>query len=841
MMDSSLEPAIQRIGREIAALSGGETPTRLDHGWWSGTMLEWGLKDEALKVQLFRFIDVLPALRRDEQVARLFEEYFGGTEAAGGLLGWGLRAATATGLGMTLGAKALRGQVDRMARAFIAGASVSEASARLLDLWKSGRAFTVDLLGEATVSEPEADRYRDRCLEALKALAAAATAWPASPILERDQFGPVPRAHLSVKLSALYSQLDPIDPEGSYRAVAARLRPLFDLAVSLPAAITFDMEQVELKDLTLDIFTRLLSEPAYRRYPHGGLALQAYLKEGARDLDRLLAWAKRRGAPIAIRLVKGAYWDAETVLHRQRGWPVPVFERKEDTDAAYEAMTRTLLAHADLVKPAFGTHNLRTLAHAEAAARAAGLDSAAYEYEMIYGMAEPLQEAVTRLPRRLRIYAPVGELIPGMAYLVRRLLENTANESFLRQRYIEAVPLERLLEPPRPSPPEAGPTAAAEPEAPPDAFRNEPHADFSKAEARERMAHALAEVRRRLGRSHAYRTATGRPPDGPEMVSVNPAAPSEVIGRLRACSPSAVAGAVEAARAQAAPWRERGPEERVAVLVRAAEILRARRFELAAWEVFEVGKPWREADADVAEAIDFLEYYAAQMRRLARPARLGSEPGELNLLGYAPRGIAVVIAPWNFPLAIPCGMVSAALVTGNPVLFKPSERAPVTGLLLGQILAEAGVPDAALQLLPGGPEVGRALVEAGPDVIAFTGSAAAGLDILSRAARIAPGRRTIPRVIAEMGGKNAVIVDESADLDEAVAGVVASFTGYQGQKCSACSRAIVHEAVHDLFLRRLADAVESLTIGNPEDPGTRVGPLIDQRARDKVRQYIEIG
>jgi RHH-type proline utilization regulon transcriptional repressor/proline dehydrogenase/delta 1-pyrroline-5-carboxylate dehydrogenase len=284
------------------------------------------------------------------------------------------------------------------------------------------------------------------------------------------------------------------------------------------------------------------------------------------------------------------------------------------------------------------------------------------------------------------------------------------------------------------------------------------------------------------------------------------------------------------------------PVRRADIMGKAAAAMRQRRVELSAWEIFETGKTWHEADADVAEAIDFLEFYAREMRRTGMPRRLGREPGELNQLAFSPRGLVAVISPWNFPLAIPTGMVSAALVTGNAVLFKPSERAPVMGHLLADLLAEAGVPEGVLQFTPGGPDVGQALV-AHPEVevIAFTGSRDVGLRILAQAARVDPGQRSVKRVIAEMGGKNAIIVDDTADLDEAVVGVVTSFTGYQGQKCSACSRAIVHDSIYDVFLQRLADAVMSLRIGPADDPSSRMGPLIDERARATVRDYIGIG
>jgi len=804
------------------------------------------MKDDAFKVQLFRFIDVLPSLRDDSQVARLMEEYFGESAAVASPLHWGLRAVSATRLGARLSAKALRRQIQQLATTFIAGASVVDAAPALARLWKEGRAFSVDLLGEATVSEREADLYRDRCAEALRLLGEVTAGWPPSSLLERDHLGFIPRINLSIKLSALYSQLDAIDPEGSYRAVAARLRPILDLAMRLPAGLTVDMEQAELKDLTLMIFMRLLSEDAYCAYPHGGIALQAYLKDTASDLRRLADWVRQRGNPITVRLVKGAYWDSDMIRYRQRGWPVPVFDSKTGTDANYEALTRLLIEHASILRPVFGTHNLRSLAHAEAAARAAGLPTHACEYQMIFGMAEPLQAAVVQLGRRLRLYTPVGELLPGMAYLVRRLLENTANESFLRKEYVESRPLSVLLEPPRAAEPgvmraDRLVAAHAEP-VPADRFRNEPHTDFAQRDARDAMARAIELVKGRLGQDWISPLSCAVQTAGSMLVSVDPGLPTRIVGRIREATPEDVPLAVRQALDHFQDWSGTPPDARADLLCRAATGMRRRRYELAAWEIFETGKPWREADADVAEAIDFLEFYARQMRRLGRPQRLGEEPGELNHLVYAPRGAVTVISPWNFPLAIPTGMVSAALVTGNVVLFKPSERAPLLGALLTEVLAEAGLPRGVLQLLPGGPKLGEALV-GHPDiqVVAFTGSQRVGLEILAQGSRVAPGQRWIKRVIAEMGGKNAIIVDDTADLDEAVVGVLSSFTGYQGQKCSACSRAIVHEAVQELFLKRLAEAVMSLTIGPAEEPGTRMGPMIDDRARAKVRDYIEIG
>lgn len=834
---STLETAVRRIGLHLAQLSAGHTPTIFEGRWWSQSAINLAMKDAAFKARLFRFIDVLPVITDDERIVSLAEEYFGG--ASHELFGvqWGLHAMAATSIGARLTGKAIRHQVEHMAKTFIAGASAHEALPVLTNLWKNGRAWSVDLLGEATISEQEADRYRDHCMNALKELTRAAEMWPPASLLDEDHRGPLPRVQLSLKISALSSKLDPIDPEGSYQSVASRLRPLVDQAMALRAGLIFDMEQAELKTLLLEIFTRLFAEPAYRAYPHAGLAIQAYHRETERDVAKLIVWTRTRGTPITIRLVKGAYWDADTVRYRQAGWPVPLFEQKTETDANYERLVQMLCDHADVIRPAFGTHNLRTLAVIEAVADARGLPPNAREYQMIYGMAEPFQQAMVKLGRRVRLYTPVGVLLPGMAYLVRRLLENTSNESFLRKEYVESQPLAQLLAPPEtfmPSPARLAAGAAH-------GFANEPHSDFSQEAVRRAMEQELASVRARLGRQWET-DAAGSGLTGPWLLSQNPFRPEETVASVRSASVADINGAVERAQAGFESWRRRSAEDRTAILEQAAFEMARRRYELAAWEVFEVGKPWREADADVAEAIDFLRYYGAEMRRLSTPARLGDRPGEVNHRVYGPRGIAAVIAPWNFPLAIPTGMVSAALATGNCVLFKPSERSPRMGQLLMDILMSAGVPPGVLSCLPGGPEIGHALIAHSQiSTIAFTGSKAAGLRILADAAHVQPGQPMVKRVIAEMGGKNAIIVDETADLDEAIAGVIASFSGYAGQKCSACSRVIVHRAVFDQFVSRLEDAVSSVQIGDPADPGTRVGPVIDARAQASIQQFVADG
>ncbi|NKB82711.1 MAG: aldehyde dehydrogenase family protein [Nitrospirales bacterium] len=803
------------------------------------------MRDEEFKIQLFRFVDVLPTLRTHAQFIRIFTEYFGHHPFLPKPLQWAWQRTTTTWLGSHFGALILRRQFFNMAQTFMAGRSISEASFGLGHLWKTGKCASIDLLGEATVNECEADRYQDRCLEALESFHQQASHWPPNPLLDSDHLGLIPRANLSIKLSALYASLDPIAPDDSFEHVAKRLRPILDMAKKLPASITFDMEHAELRELTINLFMRILSEPIYRSFPYAGIALQAYGKDAKGLLTQLLNWLHTHPAPITIRLVKGAYWDSEIIKNLQRGWTIPVLQTKEETDANFENLSQTLLAHTQHIRPAFGSHNLRSLAHAEAYAQATHRPPESYEYQMLYGMAESLQNAVVDYGRRVRIYTPIGDLIPGMAYLVRRLLENTSNESFLRKQHDSSLPLEVLLAQPHTSNGGDGQNLISSRffhESKDYQFQNEPHTDFSIESARMDMENAIRTVQSHLGQPVEYVVPASRVYSKETLTSRNPSRPQEIIASFPALNPRCLNTFIQAAQSAFPEWRNTPYEYRTSLLRKAAAAMRTRRFELAAWEIFETGKPWREADADVAEAIDFLEFYAHDIQYLGKLKRLGTDPGELNHLTHSPRGLVATISPWNFSLAIPTGMVSAALVTGNVVLFKPSERSLHMGYQLFQIFQEAGIPKDVLHFLPGGPAIGQALVSH-PDIhmIAFTGSKDVGLRILAEANNPPSTQSHIKHVIAEMSGKNAIIVDETADLDEAVSGLLKSFTGYQGQKCSACSRAIVHTAIYKELIERLTEAAKDLHIGPPENPANHLGPLIDEHALGKVRHYVEIG
>jgi RHH-type proline utilization regulon transcriptional repressor/proline dehydrogenase/delta 1-pyrroline-5-carboxylate dehydrogenase len=353
------------------------------------------------------------------------------------------------------------------------------------------------------------------------------------------------------------------------------------------------------------------------------------------------------------------------------------------------------------------------------------------------------------------------------------------------------------------------------------------------------MRQALEDVRVQLGRRYPLLIDGEDVDTAPRLLSsVNPSHSSRVVGQIAMAGVEHAEKAVAAARKAQLIWAAIPARDRAAVLINTAAILRKRRFELAAWEVYECGKPWAEADGDVAEAIDFCEFYAREMIRLAEP-RHRDVPGETNFTEHLPRGVAVVIPPWNFPLAIPCGMTVAALVAGNSVILKPAEQSPAIAWQLARALHEAGLPSGALSFLPGlGEEVGQALVNH-PDVnvVAFTGSRDVGLLINRQAADTRPGQTHVKKVIAEMGGKNAILIDADADLDEAVVGVIQSAFGYAGQKCSACSRVIVLAETYDAFVARLSEAARAVTVGPADDPQTMVGPVIDAEARRRILDY----
>jgi RHH-type proline utilization regulon transcriptional repressor/proline dehydrogenase/delta 1-pyrroline-5-carboxylate dehydrogenase len=850
---SALQAEVERRGEQIFELVDRHPESLFSKAGFYQRMMALSMRDEHFKVQMFRFVDVLASLHRGGEIVRHLDEYFAGMRNGfAPLVQTGVRLAK---LAPWVSGQVLRWNVSGMARQFIAGKNPDDVMKTLRKRRNESIGFTVDLLGEAVVSEKEATEYAARCLELLDHLAEQTQGWT-DPLEDGAELFPV--VNLSVKISALYSQMNPADPADAIAHLAPKLRPILRRARELGAFINFDMESYAHKNTTLELFKTLFAEAEFFDWPHAGIVIQAYLRDAADDLWNLLDWARQRGTRFTVRLVKGAYWDYEKIKSRQNGWNVPVFLQKPESDANFEALTRVLLENQDIVTAAFGSHNVRSIAHAQALAEELGIDRSRFEFQFLYGMAGPIKRALVEMGYRVREYCPVGELLPGMSYLVRRLLENTSNEGFLRAKFSENVSAEQLLRDPIDLV-RQGPNGAedlevagedrqvfngASRETPPgDTYQNAPLVNFVYRENQDRLRQALSDVQQTLGKKYSLVIGGEKIWTTKTIASINPSNPDQVVGHQAHAEIPEAERAVTAAKRAFDGWSRTPFEKRARLLERVAAIMDRRRYELSALEVFEVGKAWAEADGDIREAMDFCLFYAQQMRLIGRPRLTQNVPGEESYHHYWPRGIALVIAPWNFPLAILTGMVSAALVTGNTVIMKPAEQSAIIAAMLMEMFEEAGIPPGVLNYLTGkGSVIGAHLVDhKDVDVIAFTGSREVGLRIWKSAGETRPGQRELKRVVCEMGGKNAIIIDSDADLDEAIIDTIYSAFGYQGQKCSACSRLIVLEENYGRVMERLLSAAASLRVGNPEEPGITVGPVIDETSYKRILDYIEIG
>ena len=802
---------------------------------WDDRLLAWAMSNPGLRVQLFRFIDTIPALQSKTEVARHLQQYLGdeSVELPSALKGI-LNFTDADSFPAQTAAATVTKAVETLAYKYIAGENISEVIKAIERLRKEGMGFTIDLLGEAVITEAEAQSYLTRYLELIEQLTQQAQKWSPVEGIDLADGQELPQVQVSVKLTAFYSQFDPLDPVGSKQKVCDRIRLLLRRAQELSAAIHFDMEQYVYKDLTLAILKELLMESEFRSRTDLGVTLQAYLRDSERDLKDLIEWAKQRGNPVTVRLVKGAYWDQETIKSRQNHWQQPLYNEKAATDVNFERMTRLLLENHQYLYAAIGSHNVRSQALACAIAETLDIPPRRFEMQVLYGMGDKLAKALVKRGHRVRVYSPYGKLLPGMAYLIRRLLENTANSSFLRQN-LEEKPIEELI-----APPQVG--AVREPPLPDNGFPNAPDTDYANADLRNKAQQALETVRNSLGKTYLPLINGEYVETSNYIDSVNPSRSTEIVGKIGLISVEQAEKALQAAKNAFPAWASTPARERAEILRKAAAIMEEKRHELNAWVCLEVGKIIPQADAEVSEAIDFCRYYADEMERLDTGYNY-DVAGETNRYFYQPRGIVVVISPWNFPLAIATGMTVAALVTGNCTLLKPAETSSIIAAKIVEILVQAGIPQGVLQFVPGkGSEVGAYMVKhKDTHLIAFTGSREVGSRIYADAAILQPGQKHLKRVIAEMGGKNAMIVDESADLDQAVAGVVQSAFGYTGQKCSACSRVIVFQTIYDAFVARLVEATKSLNVGVTDAPSTQLGPVIDSNARGRILEYIAKG
>ncbi len=656
----AIEKKTLEIGRYLFDSLDEKRPNIFQRRWWDDRVMAFAMKDEQLKVQLFRFVDVLPMLKTTDGVINHLDDYLGEVRdrlpmAARVALG----VAKRTPLTRAAVARAARLTAMDFARRFIAGSNAEEVLKAAGRERKQKRGFTLDILGEAVTSDVEADRFFQSYIELIASVAPTVNSWPEVPQIDQGVSGPLPRVNLSIKLSALDAQFDPIDPSGVTDRAGSRLRELLRVARHHQAFINVDMESYDKKDLTLHVFQDVLMDDEFREIGDVGIVIQCYLRDAERDLVQLRDWAVKRGKPVWVRLVKGAYWDYETVHAQAEGWPIPVFQQKWESDVNFERMTRFVIKNWRHLRPALGSHNLRSLAHGIAAAEHVGLPDGGLEVQMLYGMADAEKRAIVERGHRMRTYMPYGELIPGMAYLVRRLLENTSNDSFLRAGFMEEISPDELLKNPtvgrtllsvkecveervgQECPTYGSSNMADAPDTSKRTaenslqanYQNHPQIDFAEADQRQAMADALAGVQQRLGASFPLVIGGETFQRSDKLDSIDPARTDRVVGTVSLASRQDVDAAVAAAKAALPAWQSLGATARAEFLRRAADMMRKRLFELSAWIVYECAKPWREATADVCEAIDFCEFYA--LGAIKMDSEAGADvPGEENRFVY---------------------------------------------------------------------------------------------------------------------------------------------------------------------------------------------------------------
>jgi RHH-type proline utilization regulon transcriptional repressor/proline dehydrogenase/delta 1-pyrroline-5-carboxylate dehydrogenase len=702
-----------------------------------------------------------------------------------------------------------------MGEIFVMGRTIDEAIRRMEKRENAGFTASFDMLGEAARTFPDGERYFRSYEDAIRAVGRVAK-----------------RGHsISVKLSALHPRYEVAQYERCVPSLIEQVEALAVLAKRSDIAFTIDAEESERLEMSLDIIETIAGLPSLKGWDGLGMAVQAYGKR----CRPTVAWADSIGAAtgrrIAVRLVKGAYWDSEIKRTQEQGLAdYPLFTRKASTDVSYLACARDMLA-AKNIYPAFATHNALTVA---TILEWAG-SSRDFEFQRLHGMGEGLYETLVREQGyQTRIYAPVGGHRDLLAYLVRRLLENGANSSFVHQLADERLSDEDLIADPVAKIAAVGGTRHPAIPLPRDLFAPErPNSAGIDLQDREELARVAKAVSLPgEGRGPAAATDLGR------GLRRGAKPPVQSTGEGSADCKAEAEAMVSRALAAFPAWDSRSVDERAACLERLADLLERERDALMRICVQEARKTIPDALAEVREAVDFCRYYAAQARKGLQPVELPGPTGERNLLRMGGRGVWVCIAPWNFPLAIFLGQVSAALVVGNSVVAKPAPQTPEIAAYAVGLAHGAGIPEDVLVLAPGGPDMGAALVEDGRIAgIAFTGSTATAKRIAREL--LNDDERPIIPFIAETGGINAMIVDSTALPEQVVVDVVTSAFRSAGQRCSALRVLLLQEEIADRTLEMLAGSMDALVVGDPALPGTDVGPVIDQGAYDRLMAHRE--
>jgi RHH-type proline utilization regulon transcriptional repressor/proline dehydrogenase/delta 1-pyrroline-5-carboxylate dehydrogenase len=803
---------------------------------------------DLLRVHLLKFLALLPSLDHDkkglevkrnllESLRRLMDDSRAislqkkrGTRQLPLYLNivFGLAFQVANFLPASLLAIVVRFLVRMMAKRFIAGESINTCHDTLRELRRTKREATLDQLGELVVSAKEADEYFEKVLQLIHGLKQHI------PKGEKNKAG-IYNAHVSIKVSALSHDFRPQAFHATYTKVAPRLKRILQEAHREEVFINIDAEHYHYRDLVLKIYSKVLLEtPELRDYSQTGIVVQAYLRDGAKHLMDVVDLARERNIRMPIRLVKGAYWDAETIEGEAHQFTPPQFLNKEESDLHFRQLAYLALKHHASLQLAIGSHNLQDHAFVEAVRIHRFPSSPVIEHQCLHMTYEALSHGLANMGWPTRNYMPIGNLLVGMAYLVRRIMENSSQVGVLsimrsHQKASGLIsPVDVHLEKKKNGSLQF------------DSFITQLKSEFTPARPLKLyLPQELSSLEQAI---NAFGTEIEKRQEEFKNSSLSKihcsSRPELLVGVVKENSNAEAIKAVDSAEAALMNswWAKQSLTlYRVSIFLKAADLMLLRRNQLAALIIYEAGKTMTEALADVDEAIDFINFYARQETNL-----------QLTGLKYSNRGVVTVIAPWNFPLAIPCGMAVAPLLAGNAVILKPAEQTPLIGIELHKLLLEAGVPADIFQLIIGDGEiVGAPLVTHEKTAgIVFTGSKNVGTWIFKHAAKdlIRHYFHQIPmqkKVITEMGGKNAIIVTNNCELDETISGILYAAFGHAGQKCSAASRVIVHREVKDALVNRLVQAIKDLKVGEALDPATSVNPLITREDQERVRKAVE--
>ncbi|TAL60589.1 MAG: bifunctional proline dehydrogenase/L-glutamate gamma-semialdehyde dehydrogenase PutA, partial [Legionella sp.] len=728
----------------------------------------------------------------------------------------------------------VRAAVDKamriMSKQFVMGRTINEAISRAKKKEDRGYRYSYDMLGEAALTAVDAERYFEAYKEAIEEIGQKA---PKNSDVYR-------RAGISIKLSALHPRYNESQRERVMAELPAKLLVLARLAKDYDIGLTIDAEESERLDISLDVIEKVFGDDSLNGWNGFGLAVQSYQKRAFYVLDWVAALARSKQRRMMVRLIKGAYWDSEVKKTQMQGLnEYPVFTRKVFTDVSFQACAKKILTMTDAIYPQFATHNAYSVAMI---LNIVG-DYKDFEFQCLHGMGNELYEQIVPTDRHgipCRIYAPVGSHEDLLPYLVRRLLENGANSSFVNRIVDDNAPISELVE---------DPVARARtlfsrmnkniplPENIFSGRKNSKGFDFSNRFERSLLQQELLEMD--LTQWSSGPIVAGNTRFNDDIKICAPQQPSRQVGTVQHATLADVEKALVQAEKTFADWSNTSVEERASCLRRFADLLQANCVEILALTCLEAGKTWSDGVAEVREAVDFCRYYATQAQQLlSHPTTLHGYTGELNELSLHPRGTVLCISPWNFPLAIFTGQVVAALVTGNCVIAKPAEQTPLIAAYAVKLMHQAGIPTGAVQLLPGtGETVGAALVaDKRIKAVLFTGSTeTANLINRTLATR---GGEIIP-LVAETGGQNAMIVDSSALLEQVVVDAVVSAFGSAGQRCSALRVLFVQEEVYPRTVELLKGAMGELVVGDPRWLTSDVGPVIDQEALNGLKNHVE--